>query len=526
MNIVFRVDASIKMGTGHVMRCRTLATALTKRGAQIQFITRSHPGHLGDMLARDGFSVTLLPQPAGIENQEDDYAALLGVSQQEDASQTIAAFENQQCDWLIVDHYGLDRVWETQVKSHVHKLMVIDDLANRPHDCDVLLDQNYAVASQERYRSLVPTHCQLLLGPRYALLRPEYVQYRDALTQHTDDVKRILVYMGGADNANITGKVLAALSADQLAHLEVDVVIGPNFIHKAGVTEQASARPNTHVYGPRPHLADLMARADLAIGAGGATTWERLCMGLPSLVLSLAENQVPACEALSSSGLIRYMGGVHDLDVAAIEAALLEALAVVRQLRAVAINNQILVDGRGVDRVAEALTPTLEAKLTLRPATVNDAWTYFVWVNDPVVRSSAINSAPIDLVTHLEWFKNRLVDVNSHLYVLEAGYGLPIGQIRFERHGAEATIDYSLDVLVRGRGWANQLLKLGIEALDTSRITVLNASVKPKNSASVATFICSGFVEQIVSPGDGNRHFQLSLSPVRPRGANGLPPEK
>jgi UDP-2,4-diacetamido-2,4,6-trideoxy-beta-L-altropyranose hydrolase len=508
MKIVFRVDASIAIGTGHVMRCSTLATALKKHGANIQFITRAHPGHLGEMLACDGFAVRLLPQPACLENKGNDYAAWLGVSQQEDANQTIVALENQQCDLLIVDHYGLDRVWEAQLRSHTRRLMVIDDLANRPHECDMLLDQNYVVAGQERYLARVPAHCQLLLGPRYALLRPEYAQYRETMAPRTGDIKRLLIFMGGADNANTTGKVLAALSVVQLEHLEIDVVISPSFINKAEVTEQASARPNTHIHGPRPHLADLMEKADLAVGAGGGTTWERLCMGLPSLVLSIAENQVPACEALASSGLIRYLGDAHKLDVAAIESALLEVIAQAGQLHALATNYKALVDGRGTHRVAEAINPTPTPNLTVRPANANDALTYFTWVNDPVVRSSAIHSEPVDMTTHLNWFDSRLSNVNTHLYVLEAG-DLPIGQVRFDRHGEEATIDYSLDVLVRGRGCASQLLKLGIEALNSSRPTILNATVKPENVASAATFIRLGFVEQVVDRGDGNRHFQF-----------------
>jgi UDP-2,4-diacetamido-2,4,6-trideoxy-beta-L-altropyranose hydrolase len=509
MKVVFRVDASISIGTGHVMRCRTLATALKKHGADIQFITRAHPGHLGDMLTCDGFSVTLLPQPACLENKGNDYAAWLGVKQQEDAEQTIAALENQQCDWLIVDHYGLDRVWEAQLQSHTSKLMVIDDLANRPHECDMLLDQNYAVAGQERYQAWVPAHCQLLLGPRHALLRPEYAQYSETIEPRTGHIKRVLVFMGGADNANITGKVLSALSTVQLAHLEVEVVISPSFNYKAEVTEQASARPNTHIHGPLTHLADLMEKADLAVGAGGGTTWERLCMGLPSLVLSIAENQVPACEALASSGLIRYLGDAHKLDVAAIESALLEVLAEAGQLHLMATSYKALVDGRGAHRVAEAMNPTPTASLKIRPANAKDALTYFAWVNDPEVRSNAIHSEPVDMTTHLKWFDRRLSDLNTHLYVLEAG-DLPIGQVRFELHGDEATIDYSLDVLVRGRGWASQLLKLGIEALNSSRPTILNATVKPENAVSAATFIHLGFLEQEVDKVNGNRHFQLS----------------
>jgi UDP-2,4-diacetamido-2,4,6-trideoxy-beta-L-altropyranose hydrolase len=524
MKIVFRVDASTVMGTGHVMRCRTLATALKKQGAKIQFVTRAHPGHLGDMLARDGFAVTLLPLPEikidDLACKEVDYLAWLGVSQQQDALQCIRALENQPCDWLIVDHYGLDYNWEKQLQPHTHKLMVIDDLANRTHVCDVLLDQNYTLAGEERYRPKVPAPCQLLLGPRYALLRPEYAQYRETMVPHTGEIRRILVFLGGADNGNITGMVLAALSAVRLAHLEVDVVIGANFIHKSCVTAQATARPNTRIHGPRPHLADLMAKADLAIGAGGATTWERLCMGLPSLVVGIADNQMPACEALKRDGLILFLGSAFGLDVDLIESALTKILIESVKLQELATKSQTLVDGRGTNRVAETLIPTPAANLRLRPANAGDALTYFSWVNDPVVRSSANNSGPIDLGTHMHWFDKRLMDLNSYLYVLEAG-DLPIGQVRFECHDEEATIDYSLDVLVRRRGWANQLLKMGIEALNSSRPMQLCAQVKAENLASVATFIRLGFVEQITESreGGGDRHFRLLSSLIKTVGS-------
>jgi RimJ/RimL family protein N-acetyltransferase len=359
----------------------------------------------------------------------------------------------------------------------------------------VLLDQNYAVVEEERYQPWLPAHCQMLLGPRYALLRPEYAQYKAIMAPRIGDIKRVLVFIGGADNADITGKVLAALSADQLAHLEVDVVIGVNFIHKSRVIKQANARPNTQIYGPRPHLADLMAKADLAIGAGGATTWERLCMGLPSLVLSIAENQVPTCKAMASKGLLQYLGDAHILDVADIELALVNVFAQTTRLRNLAVSNQVLVDGQGASRVAEALIPTEAVNLTLRPADETDVLTYFVWANDPVVRLSANNSDPIDLVPHLQWFNGKICDKNCFLYVLEAN-GLPIGQVRFDIDGEKATIDYSLDSLVRGRGWENTLLKLGIKAFNVSRPTKLDSLVKQDNISSLGIFICLGFVEQ------------------------------
>ena len=353
MKIVFRVDASITMGTGHVMRCRTLATVLKKQGADIQFITRAHPGHLGDMLARDGFTVILLPPPVDIENKVDDYAAWLGVSQQEDADQTIAAFAKQPCDWLIVDHYGLDRFWEALLQSLPHKLMVIDDLANRPHECDVLLDQNYSVAGRDRYQPWVPAHCCLLLGPRYALLRPEYAQYRKTMVPRTDDIGRVLVFMGGADNFNMTGKVLSALSVEQLAHLELDVVIGPNFVHKAEVTNQANTRPNTHIHGTRPHLADLMAKADLAIGAGGATTWERCYMRLPSIVITIAENQRPSISTLHEQGYVVWAGDASNITSKKVTEAVVMFLTASHKKRLVSCSE--LVDGKGLDRTVQVL---------------------------------------------------------------------------------------------------------------------------------------------------------------------------
>lgn len=511
MRVVFRVDASVAIGIGHVMRCRTLAVALKERGAHIQFITRAHLGHLGDMLASAGFVVTLLPPPVDIMSGSNDYAVWLGVSQQEDANQTIAALKDQPCDWVIVDHYGLDKFWESQVQLHTHKIMVIDDLANRPHDCDVLLDQNFALTYLQRYQNWVPAHCQLLLGPRYAMLRPEYIQHRRSMSPRSSAIFRVLVFLGGADNANNTSKIILALSADPLMHLEVDIVIGPNYIHKAEVIKHSKARENTHVYTMRPHLADLMVHADIAIGAGGATTWERFCMGLPSLVISTAENQVQICEDLASLGLIRYLGDANQINVSEIRSALLEEVSSARQLRDVSASNQALVDGLGVNRIVEIIIPTLKANLKLRKANDTDAMTYFEWVNEPMVRSSAINSAPIDYHNHLLWFSERISAVDAWLYVLEAS-GLPVGQVRFEQYDHEIVIDYSLDALVRGRGWAIELLKKGIEIIDDNGLALI-ATVKPENVASIATFIRLGFIAQKNNNGDGNCRFKLSFLP-------------
>jgi len=511
MNVVFRVDASNLIGTGHVIRCRTLASALRLRGAHIRFITRKHSGHMSEALACEGFQVELLPEPDGVDC-EIGYAGWLGVSQEEDAKQTIVALNGLVCDLLVVDHYALDSVWERLLREHTSKIMVIDDLANRVHDCDVFLDQNYSLAGPERYRPWVPASCQLLLGPRYALLRPEYAKVRESMTPRTGSIQRILIYMGGSEDSNITGLVMSALKSARLDYLHVDVVVGPNFKYLTEVMQQVKAQRNAKLYSQLPHLADLMSQVDLAVGAGGATTWERLCLGVESLVVSIADNQVPACKALASSGLIQYLGDSLNLNVSIMEAALIKLTVAGVQQRTCWHRLRSLVDGRGTNRVAEVLIPTPVSSLKLRKANETDALTYYVWANDPVTRASAINSKPIDLDTHLKWFKRYLSDENSYLYILEAE-GLPVGQVRFDRQAEEVTIDYSLDALVRGRRWAQELLGMGIESLliNIDRSVTLCASVKRKNIPSASTFLKLDFLEEPFNERSNLRSFKLKL---------------
>lgn len=508
MNVVFRVDASNLIGTGHVIRCRTLASALQLRSAHIRFITRKHSGHLAEVLARDGFQVELLPEPAGA-GCETGYAGWLGVSQEEDAQQTIDSMMGLVCDWLVVDHYALDRVWESLLRPYTSKIVVIDDLANRAHDCDVLLDQNYSLLGRARYKTYVPVSCQLLLGPRYALLRPEYAQARERLEPKAGGIQRILIYMGGSDSANITGMVLRALSSSRLQHLAVDVVIGPNFVFQIEITEMVKARPSTRAYGQQPHLAGLMATADIVVGAGGATTWERLCLGVPSLVVSIADNQVPACEALASSGLIRYLGRAENVTAELIEEALVQELASVVDPCARQIQGHAVVDGMGTCRVVEAIRPTRVSELEIRAASATDVMTYFNWVNDPMVRASALQSSPIDFATHARWFAQRLADPGCSLLVMDAD-GLPLGQVRFEWQGGNTTIDYSLDELVRGRGWGRRLIELGIQSLTRGGRGHhdIRAVVKSENVASRRTFASLGFTE-LPPDAFGNIHYRM-----------------
>lgn len=354
MKVVIRVDSSHPMGSGHLVRCRTLAEELRLRGADVRFICRDHPGNLVHLLTRSAFAVTVLPASPLCESTAEDYTQWLGVSSETDAAETIEALEGKIPDWLIVDHYGLDCSWQEKLRPQVNKILVIDDLANRPHDCDVLVDQNYQLPNHS-YEKLVPHDCQLLLGCHYALLSPEYWQYRQTLAPRNGKLERVLIFLGGTDPQNITGKVLSALSAPEFAFLDLDVVVGSSNPHKLLLQQQIQQRPRTNFYENLPHLAQLMAHADLAIGAGGTTTWERLCLGLPSLVISIAENQVPACLALSGVGAIIYLGTANTVKIEDIQNSISLLLHKPEIMTQISQEGQKCVDGMGLNRIVEIL---------------------------------------------------------------------------------------------------------------------------------------------------------------------------
>jgi UDP-2,4-diacetamido-2,4,6-trideoxy-beta-L-altropyranose hydrolase len=490
------------------MRCLTLAEALRARGGSVRFVCRSHSGAPIDLVKQRGMTISVLSEPLKSRTSADsgDYADWLGVTEEEDASETIEALDGQYSDWLIVDHYGLGSTWELKLRRHARKLMVIDDLADRGHDCDLLLDQNYSVGAAGRHRTLVPDGAAVAAGSRYALLRPEYLQFRRALRPRDGLVRRVLIFFGGSDPCNMTGRALDALSAPEFRQLEVDVVIGPNSVHRAELERAIGARPLATSYGQRPHLADLMAQADLAIGAGGTTTWERLCLGLPSLVASIAANQEPICAALSSAGLLRYLGRQDDVQSSTIAHELRECIAQPELLAELSSRSQLTVDGLGTMRMTERLDPTPSRSLRLRFATADDLVLYFNWANDAEVRRQAIRTQEIKLEKHRDWFAARLATARSHLFVMCAGE-LPVGQIRFDRQGAEALIDYSIDPLFRGRGWGGRLVALGVRQLLESGSVTFRADVKEGNLPSRAVFAKLGFVESISHEAPGLRTY-------------------
>ncbi len=311
MRIAFRTDASLDIGNGHVMRCLALAASMRREGADCRFITRAHPGHLAALIRSQGFEVALLPQTAAVTQQPAEqnpaapaHAAWLGCAWQTDAAQSRHLLEAWVPDWLVLDHYALDARWESALRPYYGKLLVIDDLADRRHGCDLLVDQNFGRDSDD-YAALTPAGCTVLCGPEYALLREEFASWRQQslARRQLTTVQSLLITMGGVDKGNATGTALNALRQSTLpADCGITVVMGPNAPHLAAVRKQAHSLPwPVDVQVGVSDMARLMASSDLCIGAAGSTAWERCCLGLPSVLLVLAENQETAARRLRAS---------------------------------------------------------------------------------------------------------------------------------------------------------------------------------------------------------------------------------
>lgn len=306
MNIVVRVDSSSQIGSGHLMRCLTLAERKRKAGNQVTFVCRDLRGNISHLILERGFKLHLLPR---YEDKDlTGYAKWLTVSQEQDAQETIAVINNLgKVDLLVVDSYAIDCTWERRLRPYVHEIMVIDDLANRRHDCDVLLDQNFYMNKEIRYQGLVPAHCELLLGPKHALLREEFSLARKDMQLRDGSLRNILVFYGGVDATDETTKAVKALAKMNFPQVEVTVVVGASNRRKeeiASLCRQAGFSYLCQVN----NMAELMAGTDLMLGAGGTTTWERCYLGLPAIVTAIAENQWQICEDCAQAGLIYYLG--------------------------------------------------------------------------------------------------------------------------------------------------------------------------------------------------------------------------
>lgn len=493
------------------MRCLTLANSLREQGATCRFICREHPGNLFERIREYRFPLFALPNHKDSNTlafQKDDcevsHASWLGTDWKTDASETLAAIGDAQPDWLIVDHYAIDHRWESHVRTACKRVMVIDDLADRNHDCDLLLDQNLVENWQDRYAPRVPENCCCLLGPGYALLQPQYSELNPRIPPRMGPIQRIFVYFGGADHRNLTGRAIDAFLSLGRPDITLDVVIHPDGAHAETIREQVGGHSNIVLYENLPSLAPLMVQADLAIGAGGATSWERCCLGLPSIVINLAENQQPIALELNTLGFVRWIGDKENVTSPNIAEAIQKILENTEHLQGWSERCRGLLNGHGAKIVTQALLLNNKTHLAARASTLEDESLILHWANDPLVRKNAFNPERIDTKTHRTWFYSRLRRLEScRIYIVETDKGLPIGQVRFERSGQDWEIHYGLAAYARGRRLGVRLLEVALQQFRKwQRTGHLFGRVQVSNLPSQRVFERMGFEKSLGSQGE------------------------
>jgi UDP-2,4-diacetamido-2,4,6-trideoxy-beta-L-altropyranose hydrolase len=492
LRIVIRCDASVQIGSGHVMRCLTLANALREKGADITFVCRKHPGDLFDLIESSNHRLVRLSPPVEDVGGDLAHAHWLGATQKEDARQTAEALKAiGHLDWLIIDHYALDVKWETAMCRYAKRIMVIDDLADRKHDCDVLLDQNLHQDMQERYDDLVPPSCTKLLGPKYALLRSEFKEARKNLRTRDGSVKRIFVFFGGSDPTNETGKTLRAIQQLGSADIAIDVVVGATNPHQEDIAKLCRQLPEAKLYRQVNNIAELMAKTDLAIGAGGGAMWERCCLGLPAIVMSVANNQQSGCDAVARSGGILYLGEAKSVGIDLLKGALRVALSSSYLLASMSEVGASLVDGQGSNRVAKRL---MASSIMLRQADLADCESIFNWRNAEETRQFSSGTNLITLDEHVAWFRKALENPERLILIGESN-GEAVGVLRFDRDEKCAVISVYLVPGNYGKGIGVQLIEQGVSWVEHNwpKVASIEATIMAENSPSISVFSEAGF---------------------------------
>lgn len=361
ITVVFRVDASLAIGSGHVMRCLSLADGLRAEGAKCHFICRGHAGNLKEVILGRGYDVHLIvlnEDSAIIDSTvRPPYLDWLGTTQILDAEECSELLEDLKPDWVIVDHYALDIVWEVEVKINGRRLMVIDDLADRTHISDILLDQTFG-RSVESYKPLVPSGCVLFCGSEYALLRPDFKKLRPYSLKRRlrYELKNLLIFLGGVDKDNVTRKVLEALKNVALPETcSITIVMGATAPWLLDVQDLALSLPwATKVKVNVNDMAQLMSDSDFAIGAAGAASWERCCLGLPTAMVVLADNQNFAADLLEKANAVVRLP-LDDKFVCELAAILDKVIKNPNYLKAMSACAKRLVVGNGCEQVVKKL---------------------------------------------------------------------------------------------------------------------------------------------------------------------------
>lgn len=470
INFVFRLDSSSEIGYGHLMRCMTLANKLIYIGFKVDFIMSYDSQNSLRFINNENFNIIFLPQ---------------FITETEDAHKCLGIIENYDSVFLVVDNYSLSIKWECEVFENVKKLIVIDDLANRNHECNVLIDSSYDRKDYE-YKKLVPDSCQLILGERHCLLRPEFENLRDSAYKRrvdTEFINRLLISFGATDSEKYTLEVLNFLGDIGFSG-EIDILISTGCTWLDELNEIAEVMTNVTLHINANNVAELMLSADLAIGALGTSTWERACLGLPCLCVITADNQIYNADKLNSIKAI-FLSDMnqifHDL-----RKILLEASSLCEWHR-VSDESFKLVDGKGVSRVTHEI---LKSEFNLVEFRLSDTDDLYAWQSQPGARQHSRDETIPLYSEHVDWVVASLSNPVRRMWIIKIN-DISAGYIRLDVISEE---EEEVSILISDKFRGLGVAKFAVSSSVSERIgRHVVAHVKPDNHASINLFKSCGF---------------------------------
>jgi UDP-2,4-diacetamido-2,4,6-trideoxy-beta-L-altropyranose hydrolase len=482
--LLIRADATASMGTGHAMRCLALAQAWQDAGGRCTFAMAEVTPAVRRKIEAEKCEVVAVQAKAG---SEDDAAQFVQLAREEIATR------------VVVDGYQFGADYQRAMKAAGLRTLFIDDYGHASHySADLVLNQN--VSPDEQLYANRESYTQLLLGPRYALLRREFSSWRDYKREIPSNGRKVLITLGGSDPEGLTARAIEAVAAIDMDALEAMVVVGgsnPQFEQLRSLAVKLAGRRNVGIEVQRDvaNMAELMAWADVAISAGGTTCWELCLLALPALLIDVAENQRRVVRELQQVHCAVHLGSAREVSADQLSRELEKALRSQELRQDLATRARELVDGNGAPRVVAAL---LNGNgLRLRPVQESDRRLLFEWANDPDVRAAALSIGAISWEQHVQWFAAKMIDRGCLILIAEDEFGQPVGQFRVDwRSSQDAEIDVSVSRSYRGEKYGSKIIRLGAAAAlaaNGAGGVRLHAFVKPDNFPSLRAFEAAGF---------------------------------
>jgi len=481
--LFFRADSTTPMGTGHIMRCLALAQAWQDHGRKVTFLSHCESEFLRQRILKEGFEFIPIEKPHPDPDDLDFTLDMLSAIKHQTPATIL---------WLVLDGYHFTTDFQKAIRENGHRLLIIDDMAHLSHyHADILLNQNIH-ASTLRYSCDRDT--VKLFGCEYILLRREFLKHKDWKREIPQKANKILVTMGGADPDNVTLKVIRALNSLNVIDLEVKIVVGPsnpNIINLQKELAQSSL--NFEILMSVKNMSHLMTWADLSISAAGSTCWELAFMGLPSLFITVADNQMGIAEALQQAGAGIHLGWYDEIMFNSIVETLQKILYNNERREDISESGYKLVDGRGGKRI---LRPMLVNEMQIQHVKEGNCKLLWKWVNDPQTRSASFHSNPITWEQHSQWFKKKLKSSDCIIYLITINQNNPFGQVRFDIKKNNAIISLSITTKFRGIGMSSEMIKQAcVQFFRENETQAIQALVKEENMISISAFKKAGFVE-------------------------------